>query len=365
MTKMFNEDRLHFVILVMICSISVAACGGVQPTHLNSDGGISDATQEGSDGGVDAGTSSSPQFLSCIGLVNTCGSGGNDSCCNSLEVPAGSYDRSYDLANDGAWPDSSFPAAVSGFRLDKYEVTVGRFRAFVNAEMGTQSNPPLSGAGAHLNIAHSGWDATWSTSLATDRGALSSALKCDTTFQTWTDVPAANEHRPINCVTWYEAMAFCAWDGGYIPTEAEWDYAATGGDEQRAYPWSEPAGSLTIDNSHASYNSGTNLDGMNCVGDGMPGCALTDLTSVGTKPAGDGRWGQSDLAGNVYEWVLDWAGNYTNPCDNCANLTVTGYRMFRGGSYGNSIGLLRASFRNSFPPSVRSSRIGIRCGRIP
>lgn len=86
-------------------------------------------------------------FLSCASLPATCGVSGNDNCCTSLEIPAGSYYRSYDLAGDGKFGDNTYPAAVSKFRLDKYEVTVGRFRAFVNAGMGTQMNPPVSGAG--------------------------------------------------------------------------------------------------------------------------------------------------------------------------------------------------------------------------
>ena len=66
--------------------------------------------------------------------------------------------------------------------------------------------------------------------------------------------PGANESLPINCITWYEAFAFCAWDGGFLPTEAEWNYAAAGGSEQRAYPWSNPPTSTTIDCSHANYD---------------------------------------------------------------------------------------------------------------
>ena len=144
----------------LVCFIGLAACGYPPLPKLD---GVSDAPN------MDALSIDAPsidgapplQFLSCAELPATCGATGSDSCCNSLEVPAGSYDRSYDLAGDGNSGTKSSPAAVSRFRLDKYEVTVGRFRTFVNAGMGTQASPPVPGAGAHAKISGSGWDASW------------------------------------------------------------------------------------------------------------------------------------------------------------------------------------------------------------
>jgi formylglycine-generating enzyme len=325
---------------VIACVVGLAACGYPPLPELGD---------------------AAPPFLSCMGLPSTCGASGTDSCCNSLAVPSGSYDRSYDVARDASSGDTSSPATVSAFRLDKYEVTVGRFRAFVEAGMGTRMNAPAAGSGAHASITGSGWDVSWNGSLVVDKTALVAAVKCDSTFQTWTDAPAANEHRPMNCVTWYEAMAFCAWDGGYLATEAEWNYAATGGGEQRAYPWSSPAGALTpLDGSHASYKDGTN-----CEGDGAAGCALADLVAVGSKPLGDGRWGQSDLAGNVFEWTLDWYASYATLCANCANLTMSSTRVFRGGSFYDGATYLRAGYRFNNTPTTRLVFLGVRCARTP
>jgi formylglycine-generating enzyme required for sulfatase activity len=161
----------------------------------------------------------------------------------------------------------------------------------------------------------------------------------------------------MSCVTWFEALAFCAWDGGYLPTEAEWNYAAAGGDEQRAFPWSSPPGALDIDRAHASY-----FDGTNCVGDGKPDCALTDLLRVGTTPAGDGRWGHSELAGNVMEWTLDWFD--ANDCVDCAALVPThGHRVLRGGSFADNDDDVRSGARRSLLPSSRNSLTGLRCAR--
>ncbi len=248
---------------------------------------------------------------------------------------------------------------MSSFWLDKYEVTVGRFRAFVMAGQGVRSTAPPSGAGAQARIAGSGWDASWNGSLAASQAELVAAVKCDATFPMWTDSPGANESRPMNCITWYEAMAFCIWDGGYLPTEAEWNYAATGGSEQRAYPWSNPAGSTVLEGARASY-----YDGTNCLGDGAAGCAVTDLIRVGSKgPLGEGRWEQADLAGNVWEWTLDWVETYEISCMDCARVSSGTRRVIRGGGFNTEEPSLRAGSRLSNRPALRFNYLGFRCAR--
>jgi formylglycine-generating enzyme required for sulfatase activity len=161
----------------------------------------------------------------------------------------------------------------------------------------------------------------------------------------------------MNCLNWYEAFAFCAWDGGRLATEAEWNYAAAGGGDQRPYPWSTSASDTTIDASHAVYGCGP---------DGS--CGFSDIQAVGLKPKGDGKWDQADLSGNLWEWVLDWyASPYpSNECNNCANLTSASYRVVRGGSFGvDASSLLSSSARSGFDPSGRGSSGGARCARTP
>ena len=154
----------------------------------------------------------------------------------------------------------------------------------------------------------------------------------------------------MNCIDWYTAFAFCAWDGGRLPTEAEWNYAASGGNEQRYYPWSSPGTSTTIDDSYAVYCGGS--------------CSGTQ--NVGSKsPKGDGKWGQSDLAGNVFEWNLDWyASPYTNQCGNCADLMSASYRVIRGGGFFVNVASgLGSAGRGEYPPEVHYTGNGARCAR--
>jgi len=286
---------------------------------------------------------------SCRGLAATCGPSGNEDCCTSLLVPGGTFYRSYDGVAC-RWKD--WPATLADFYLEKYEITVGRFRQFIGAGMGTQSSPPASGAGVHPLITGSGWNSAWNTNLETDTAALTAAVKCSWDAQTWTDAAGANENRPQNCISWYEAFAFCAWDGGRLATEAEWNYAAAGGSEQRVYPWSIPPASSPIDDSYLVYCGGS------CDG----------TQNVGSKsPKGDGKWGHSDLAGNLWEWTLDWYRSpYVTPCENCADLEESPTRVMRGGSFFDTFNAdsdFWSSNRNAYNPLFHDRSVGARCAR--
>ena len=194
-------------------------------------------------GGALGGGASSAPGASCQDLPVTCGSVSNEDCCSSPLVAGGTF-----RLGDGSGPS----ATLSAFHLDRFEITVGRFRRFLQGYDAWRSGGhPAAGDGAHLKIPGSGWDATWNSSLAaraTSAATLQAALKCDAKGQTWTDAPGENENRPINCINWFEAFAFCAWDGGRLPTEAEFNYAQAGGSEQRHFPWSDPPGAQTLGN---------------------------------------------------------------------------------------------------------------------
>ncbi|MBI5535744.1 MAG: SUMF1/EgtB/PvdO family nonheme iron enzyme [Deltaproteobacteria bacterium] len=288
---------------------------------------------------------------SCNQLATDCGRSGMESCCANRGITGTTFNRSN---------DSSYPATVSSFNIDKYEVTVGRFRKFV---AGYPTNKPKNGEGKNpSSVGDPGWQAlAYDPELPSTQAALTTAIKCGTQ-PTWTDAPGQNENRPMNCVTWFEAYAFCIWDGGRLANEAEWNLVAAGGPApagQRYYPWSFPSSSTAIDPENASYSTSSGQ----CNGDGLPGCTVADLIRVGWRPLGYTRYGQAEMAGNVAEWVVDWYAAYMNPCTNCAAYSGGTNRVVRGGSLFGLAADLDTLKRGHVLPTARSAGFGIRCVR--
>jgi formylglycine-generating enzyme len=334
-----------------------ASCGSSRLRPGDTDA----AALEGAGGGRSDGGAS------CLGDaegIATCGARG-ENCCASPAVPGTTYFRTY--TNDGGGPSSEAdPASISGFRLDSYLVTVGRFRRFVAAAAAGWTPSPGSGKHLHLNdgrgLADSsapgyepGWSAGDTINLPTTIAAWSARLDCDPSFATWTDEAGANETLPMNCIDWYEAYAFCIWDGGFLPSEAEWEAAAAGGTEQRAYPWgaSGPTGDLYLI-SNCDYPAGAT----GCLG-------AANIAPVGTTVLGAGRWGQLDLAGELAEWTLDYYAPYVDPCTDCVFLTDYSYRVVRGGSFGTDTEEVSPWARDGDLPESRNAFYGARCARGP
>jgi formylglycine-generating enzyme required for sulfatase activity len=355
-------------------------------------GGVWNAT---SCAGAQPGCSGGECVSSCTSLPLSCGSGHD--CCHVEEVPSGPLYRSYDGV---FFTDKSAVANVTGFTLDAYEVTVGRFAVFL---ADYPKSIPAAGMGKNSNDSNdTGWDSAWvakmpatSDELTTgtsDAGPGKAKLRCNGQgLDTWSKskgVPGNPlSDLPINCVTWYEAYAFCIWDGGRLPTEAEWNLAASGGAvQQRVYPWSAPGDAAPPDETRASFDCNHFTDG------GVRACAPDAIKTVGSySPQGDGRWFHSDLAGNVSEWTLDTfngpqeflneagtvetlgSANYFVPCDDCSDRRDSGLRARRGGSTISVLplqvqllpgqGTIAVSDRHGDLPGEngRSSRLGFRC----
>jgi len=277
---------------------------------------------------------------SCEGLPTNCGPSGNESCCTSLVVPGAIFNRGNDPLT---------PATVSEYSLDKYEVTVGRFRKFVTSFDGWRSaGHPAIAEGVHEAIPGTGWIPGPAWPLAATASALREALGTCSANLTWTDAAGDNETRPMMCLNWFEAFAFCAWDGGRLPTDAEWENAARGGSEQRTYPWGSTVPSA--DGALASHD---------CIFDGATGCSATDIPLVGAIPAGNGKFGHSDLFGGAAEWSVDYPTAYAVPCIDCLNPVYT-QRQLRGGSWEQPI---ITGARENAITGQRLYRNGARCAR--
>ena len=189
---------------------------------------------------------------------------------------------------------------VSEFLIDKMPVTWGRYKIFAGA-IGTSLPPHVPYWGIH-------------------------------------------DDHPVVYVTWEEASQYCAWVGGRLPTEAEWEKGARGSDD-RMYPW----GNEEVDRERAVYQRAW-------------GYVSTD--PVGAHPSGTSPYGLMDMAGNVWEWCSDWFDEeyYESSSPRDPKGPASGIaHVVRGGSWDSRPTVLSCSCRNWGHRGYREGDFGFRC----
>jgi sulfatase modifying factor 1 len=162
---------------------------------------------------------------------------------------------------------------------------------------------------------------------------------------------------PVVHVSHNDALAYCDWARKRLPTEAEWEFAARGGLEQKRYPWGD---TLTPDGEHLCNIWQGKFPSKNTRKDGYAGTAPVDVF----PPNGFGLY---NVSGNVWEWCLDWfsatyhVGNVrTNP----TGPPTGGSRVIRGGSYlchKSYCNRYRVAARSSNTPDSSTGNSGFRC----
>lgn len=163
------------------------------------------------------------------------------------------------------------------------------------------------------------------------------------------------DDHPVVGVSWHDADAYCRWADAQLPTEAQWEYAARG-EQDDIYPWGDE-----FDCSLGNFDDETELDSY--VVPGGEGCDGYVRTSpVGSFPTGKSWCNALDMAGNVWDWTADWYGGYsftsqTNPTGPASGT----FKVLRGGSFLYSETHLRVAHRRLNLPGNRDNYIGFRC----
>ncbi|MFO8071276.1 MAG: formylglycine-generating enzyme family protein [Polyangia bacterium] len=224
-----------------------------------------------------------------------------------VSIPGGVFQMGSTEGNSNETPVHE--VTVPGFEMTKTEVTVSQYAECVAASVCSEPD--------------TGSDCNWNES--------------------------GYEDHPVNCVDWNQAVAFCEWVGGRLPSEAEWEYAARGGGQDITYPWGDET---------ATCDYAVMYDGGN-------GCGTGRTWSVCSKTAGNTDQGLCDMAGNVWEWVQDWYhSDYTGaPTDGSAWEDSGSSRVLRGGGFDFVAVYLRAAVRDGGYPSAQTGVLGCRCAR--
>ncbi|WP_405931400.1 formylglycine-generating enzyme family protein [Streptomyces sp. NBC_00827] len=172
------------------------------------------------------------------------------------------------------------------------------------------------------------------------------------------DVRERADH-PVVHVSWNDAAVYAAWAGKRLPTEAEWEYAARGGLEQRVFPWGDE---LEPDGEHRMNVWQGGFPGHNTRADGWYGTA-----PVTAYPRNG--YGLHNMCGNVWEWCADWYSPIyygSSPRDDPPGPSIGVQRVIRGGSYlchASYCRRYRVAARSSSSPDSSTGNQGFRCAR--
>ena len=239
-----------------------------------------------------------------------------------VQIQGGTFEMG-STSNDANFDEQPVHSVtVSDFEISKYEVTNAQFCQFLN----------------ETDVAY---DGTFDGILYID--IRNENCQIDTSGGMFV-VEDGMENYPVILVTWYGANAFCEWTGGRLPTEAEWEYAARGGQQSGEYIY---AGSNNVD--EVAWYVGNSGNQTHTVGQKQP----NELELY-------------DMSGNVNEWCSDFYDEYYyyNSPQNDPQGPEAGYDyVLRGGGYGAQARAVRCADRNYNVPDHRTEKIGFRCAR--
>ena len=291
-------------------------------------------------------------------------------------IDGGVYQRGDDMFPDAQPLQEVF---VDGFWIDEAEVTNAQFAEFVKAT-------------GYVTVAERPLDPKEFPGAPPDKlvpGSIvftppDQAVPLDNHLQWWEYVPGAcwrnpegpkssikgRENEPVTQVCWEDAVAYAAWAGKRLPTEAEWEYAARGGLERQKYPWGDTL-SPDGDTWAANIWQGT-FPIENTKLDGYPRLAPV-------KSFAPNGYGVYDVAGNVWEWCADWyrpdayaSSPRVNPRgpDDSFDPLEPGIpkRVQRGGSFlctDQYCTRYMVGSRGKGDPRSAASHIGFRCAKSP
>jgi formylglycine-generating enzyme required for sulfatase activity len=197
---------------------------------------------------------------------------------------------------------------LPAFYIDKYEVTNKRYKRFIDA---------------------TGYKVPWSQDPAVAAYAWNWQKRM---------YPEGKGDDPVVLINWEDAVAFCAWAGKSLPSEAQWEKAARGANG-KSYPWG---------NAWETAKANTSESG------------VKQTAPSGSFKADVSEYGVNDLAGNVSEWVEEWFAPYPgNPMTNYEERNK--YKILRGGSWDYAHSIANGYHRQYALPQSQMAAIGFRC----